>query len=436
MKAVTRVGDKNTGHDACGAVPLAEGSSNVFINGKPCGRVGDKYVSHGCIVHGPHQDVISAGASGITVNGCAMARVDDAVSIGGSVAEGSPTVSCGDAIGLNCCFEIVRTVIENFKSIINETISNGSVEDDSSSSDSSDVEDDSSTSDDGSVIEGGNVSNDTVCYTDTFSEGDDIILATPDIALQESKDEDKDSNDQIGWYNLSVLLKRWISASAYILDDTDISNGTAPYYSLNLDWSWYMSYSRFADAYNDLVQNTLSEDGLKQLVKRLKQDGVWDKGGDFDFSSKPENEWELWYSNFRVVSQPFLIVDGMTALLAGHSLRSLVKGTVTKNDDGSTTIECKNIYIYMDDRFNFNGEQDYGWWSKKLNKYSSLIGIMNDDYYNLSNKDFNGFRKKFNKGGDFIVHSKLHDCTEFTGQTFKVEESSNSNLFFIPIFDN
>ena len=46
-KPVSRVGDSNTGHLLQGspcpghATPISSGSGSVFINGIPCGRVGD-----------------------------------------------------------------------------------------------------------------------------------------------------------------------------------------------------------------------------------------------------------------------------------------------------------------------------------------------------------------------------------------------------------
>lgn len=92
MPAVTRLNDKNTGHDLCPAVPLVQGSPNVFANGLPAGRVGDKYQSHGCLSHTPHQDNISAGSATVFVNGIPWGRIGDAVSIGGTVAQGSPNV--------------------------------------------------------------------------------------------------------------------------------------------------------------------------------------------------------------------------------------------------------------------------------------------------------------------------------------------------------
>ena len=91
----TRQGDCCTGHDACPPVPLVEYSPNVNTNGRGAGRVGDHYTAHGCVSHPGHQDVIAAGSSTVRINGKPAARTGDAVSIGGTVMEGSPNVRIG-----------------------------------------------------------------------------------------------------------------------------------------------------------------------------------------------------------------------------------------------------------------------------------------------------------------------------------------------------
>ena len=95
MPAATRNGDQCTGHDACPPVPLVEYSPNVNTNGRGAGRVGDHYTAHGCVSHPGHQDVIAAGRSTVRINGKPAARTGDAVSIGGTVMEGSPNVRIG-----------------------------------------------------------------------------------------------------------------------------------------------------------------------------------------------------------------------------------------------------------------------------------------------------------------------------------------------------
>lgn len=95
MSAATRMGDKDTGHDACPPTGLITASADVLINGKGAGRVGDSYAAHGCKDHPSHSGVISAGSSTVFINGKPAGRIGDPVSCGGTVAEGSGDVFIG-----------------------------------------------------------------------------------------------------------------------------------------------------------------------------------------------------------------------------------------------------------------------------------------------------------------------------------------------------
>lgn len=95
MAAATRLGDNDTGHDACPATALNSASGNVIINSRGAGRVNDSYVAHSCIAHGSHSGVIASGSATVFINGRAAGRIGDPVSCGGSVAEGSVNVFIG-----------------------------------------------------------------------------------------------------------------------------------------------------------------------------------------------------------------------------------------------------------------------------------------------------------------------------------------------------
>lgn len=95
MPNATRLGDMDTGHDACAPTALNSASSDVIINGKGAGRVGDSYAPHGCIAHPSHSGTIESGSSSVFINGKAAGRIGDPVSCGGSVAEGSGNVFIG-----------------------------------------------------------------------------------------------------------------------------------------------------------------------------------------------------------------------------------------------------------------------------------------------------------------------------------------------------
>lgn len=95
MSNATRIGDNDSGHDKCPSRSLSSGSSNVFINKKGAGRVGDSYPVHSCDDHPPHSGAIASGSSSVFINGRKAGRVGDAVSCGGSVAQGSSNVFIG-----------------------------------------------------------------------------------------------------------------------------------------------------------------------------------------------------------------------------------------------------------------------------------------------------------------------------------------------------
>lgn len=95
MPKATRLGDNDTGHDSCPPTALVTASSDVFINGKGAGRVGDTYAPHSCVDHASHTGSIASGSSSVYVNGKQAGRIGDSVSCGGSVAVGSNNVFIG-----------------------------------------------------------------------------------------------------------------------------------------------------------------------------------------------------------------------------------------------------------------------------------------------------------------------------------------------------
>lgn len=369
MAAVTRLGDNNTGHDACPPVPLATASFNVFADGIALGRVGDAYSAHGCISHPSHVGTISSGAAHVFANGKAVGRIGDAVSCGGTVAEGSSTVVAGDGGG--------EDVDRNYE-----------------------------------------ITNAVVLSSSTHVEADEFVLATPQIALAMAGKTS--GNDSIGWSTLSRFLKTWLGGKTYELTRADELNKIAPIVQLDLDWSWYTSYSRFYTAYRTLIDDlVLSVNAQSILIERLKADGVWKNGGAFDFSAKPKEEWIKWYYTSKVVNRSLLMgPDGMDALLAGHTVRLLAKGEVTVDSEHKfRTIDLQAVYPFVYDTFNFTGTDNYYYWSIEAQDMSVLSG---DGYYNLTNSDFQKYRNKYGKGKDFVVLSQLGPVCELSGKSFIV----------------
>ena len=95
MPAVTRVGDADVPH--CSGMSRAQGSGNVFANGIPISRQGDKKTIHlkPGVPCPPHSAAISSGSSTVFVNGKGCGRVGDGIGGCTSVAAGSPNVFAG-----------------------------------------------------------------------------------------------------------------------------------------------------------------------------------------------------------------------------------------------------------------------------------------------------------------------------------------------------
>lgn len=95
MPAVTRIADADVAH--CSGMVRAQGSGNVFANGRPVSCQSHKNTVH--LKPGspcpPHSAPITSGSSTVKVNGLGIGRVGDAVSGCTSVAAGSSNVFAG-----------------------------------------------------------------------------------------------------------------------------------------------------------------------------------------------------------------------------------------------------------------------------------------------------------------------------------------------------
>ncbi|MCX8016447.1 MULTISPECIES: PAAR domain-containing protein [Tepidimonas] len=94
MPAITRLGDRCSGHGCFPPRPSVSGASSVFVNGRAAHRAGDAWAVHCC---GPscHASVLAQGSSTVFAEGQPIGRVGDPVACGSTVAAGSPDVFAG-----------------------------------------------------------------------------------------------------------------------------------------------------------------------------------------------------------------------------------------------------------------------------------------------------------------------------------------------------
>ena len=96
MAAVARLGDTCTGHGCWPPRANVEASTTVFINGLGAHRQGDGWAPHTCpSIPETHASVLAGGSTSVFVNGKPLGRIGDAVACGSSVSTGSPNVFAG-----------------------------------------------------------------------------------------------------------------------------------------------------------------------------------------------------------------------------------------------------------------------------------------------------------------------------------------------------
>ena len=96
MPAAARLGDKASDHDGAPETPRTEASPNVHIVGIPAIRQGGAFQSHACPDESEHSRSLAGGSGSVFINGKPAGRVGDAISCGGIVIEGSPSLTIGD----------------------------------------------------------------------------------------------------------------------------------------------------------------------------------------------------------------------------------------------------------------------------------------------------------------------------------------------------
>ncbi len=361
MPAVTRVGDKCTGHDNCPAVPLVEGDSTILVNGKPIGVVGCAYQSHSCTTHTSHTPHIAQGAPYVFAHGKAVARVGDAVDCGGTVAQGSSNISVGNGGG-----ELVGNAI------------------------------------------GANAVK--TVFWDNSNETDKTILSMPEIC--QAMADKTDEPDKQGWVYLKQMFEKWLRGDALSAGSSSLDYSKAMF----LSFDWFNQFERFVEVKQDLIDNCLNDKGQASLIKILKENGYFDNPREFDFINVSYKERDKYYFNQRsILELDFNIdpIDGLSIAMGNFVINAVAKGKVDKQSDGTYQVTVEQIGIYSKDSFNFDGGNIYLFWSYK-NKDFSTNSIVDEDYVYLDNNDFNSFRTTTSKGEDFFIFSGVEKHAVYT----------------------
>lgn len=248
----------------------------------------------------------------------------------------------------------------------------------------------------------------------------ELILCLPEIAAAEA--ERSDGIDSQGWLYLRDMFIKWLQAPARYYPDMD----PEPFW---VDWGWVMSFYRASGAYYMLTYpgNYLESSNIyniaakKMLASYLERDGkLTAKRETFDYT---KGTWRNWLDRHFQYSpvRAGMIDDGLMAALAKFTLRTLASGYVEPGSAGRHTITVTGVSVFVEDRFAFQEEDNFFWWSfeKKmfLGSNHPLEAVKEiplwGDGIHLRGSDFLHFQERHNRGNDFLVFTAPNTVEDF-----------------------
>ncbi len=124
------------------------------------------------------------------------------------------------------------------------------------------------------------------------------------------------------------------------------------------------------------------------------------------------------YVNYRVVSFGFSDLDDMSAALGNFAFRVLIGGSVAPAPGGAHfQVTITEVGIYIRDSYDFNGDQDLGYWDDTDNSVSMINPLSGTK---VTNADFRAWRTRNGRGGDFLVFSDVKRTTLRPPDSFRV----------------
>ena len=320
--------------------------------------MGDKYASHGCLVHSPHQGQLAEGSPSFFVNGKPVGRVGDPISCGGTVAEGASNFIVGNG---------------------NEQLRNKLM-----------------------------CEHNEILTRYTRKRDDDIFFCLPLIA--DAMGNKANEKDRIGWHYLRDMFYKWLAGEA-----NDVpQNNPNPFW---VDIDWVLSYEKAEEQWNKAIEELiLNENAIKEIKSHLIELGyIAEKRTEFDFINIPSSEWDKHYyqhvsinfSNYEMMEEAFINFTGLFVALGSFTFKFLAKGKI-EYQENDFFIQIEQVAGFVHDVFNF--EDDYyggflGFWSCE-EKNMTINPISNESYKRIGNGKFRDFREYNRIGNDFIVLSK------------------------------
>lgn len=232
-----------------------------------------------------------------------------------------------------------------------------------------------------------------------------------------------------GFHEGAQLMDRWFNHAAAVKPRYAAAD------TRTIKMRWVLGYARAKEVYDELINDRMwaTPNARKLLRERLQQHGYLQPGALAVFGPPPGsmdvldtyfvNQLPVTTDNKagRALSNS---VDGMLAALGTFSLRMVIAGELHSPSKNPMTgqlsypLAVSDVGIYVRDSFDFEDEQDLGYWDDEENTIRLMKGSVREEVAyrmvggrpdtHVSNAIMRGYREATGFGGDFVVYSNVH----------------------------
>jgi hypothetical protein len=207
-----------------------------------------------------------------------------------------------------------------------------------------------------------------------------------------------------GWGDAARLQDVWFAGPATIYPKV-CPHDTA---TIKVD-SWLLTFARAKATYDSKIiaaEYWKTPKAEASLRGSIESSGVL-SGGPMRFGGlgRPvEVQDPDYYQSMAVESSVMDPLDDLYGALGAYNLRFVAEGRAEPQGGTDWLVTVERVGVYVQDKFDFNGDQWLGFWSETKKDVSKTPGL---GYDLVTNEDYRKWRDAHGNGGDFHVFSDV-----------------------------
>ncbi|WCM87209.1 DUF6402 family protein [Acidovorax sp. NCPPB 3576] len=288
------------------------------------------------------------------------------------------------------------------------------------------------------------------CLSDIFSTAIDVLSGTikqkePEYKTRifQLRDIPSVMRSRLGWPVAANLMDRWFAGTAFAMPpEMKESRGIYPLNKLSaahleesmVRMSWALGFNRVRTAMAQLQAKWASPAGIKQLKTRVERGSSRHVGQCWRFGNLglPAKELDdTCQVNFLLFGKMGDPMDDFYGAMGEAQIKIAASGIVTPQENGKLSVDIDELGFYLRDSYDFQDgnnfiSQPLGCWGfNGVECNTSFRGSINIEdkvadinhasaagrKYLVQNSDFQKWRAKNQRGGDFMVLSDVHRVT-------------------------